>query len=332
MFNLILGKKTETREDATSMTSSSTISTKAVEDIIDRLKLQGVRNSTRKNYYVVWRLFNQFYIKLDRKPQTWEERIILFVGYLVETKKCSQTVKSYISAIKKVLLEDGITVDNNDMLLCSLTKACKIKNDKVRTRFPIQKGVLNLILKQLGKVYGEKGQEYLEKLYKALFTTAYYGLFRVGELTCSEHAVKARDVHIAMNKQKLLFILRSSKTHGSYMKPQRIKISSQPTKSETPVFCPYQALRDYIELRPGYRHDNEQFFIFRDSNAVKPENMRSVLHKMLLKCGLQPSSYNTHSFRSGRCVDLRRLGLEVSCIMKLGRWTSSAVFDYLSDL
>ena len=47
----------------------------------------------------------------------------------------------------------------------------------------------------------------------ALFATAYYGLFRVGEITDSQHAVKACDVHIGVNKRKLLFILRTSKTH-----------------------------------------------------------------------------------------------------------------------
>ena len=81
-------------------TSSSTISTTAIQGIVDRLKLQGKRSSTRKNYYVIWHLFNQFYIHLDHKPRSWEDRIILFAGYLIENEKKSSTVRSYVSAIK----------------------------------------------------------------------------------------------------------------------------------------------------------------------------------------------------------------------------------------
>ena len=51
-------------------------------------------------------------------------------------------------------------------------------------------------------------------LYMALFSTAYFGLFRVGELTASKHVVKAVNVRIGQNKNKILFILDSSKMHG----------------------------------------------------------------------------------------------------------------------
>ena len=54
--------------------------------------------------------------------------------------------------------------------------------------------------------------------------TAYYGLFRISELTKEVHAVKVVDVHISLNKCKLMFMLRSSKTHGLYAKPQIIII------------------------------------------------------------------------------------------------------------
>ena len=66
-------------------------------------------------------------------------------------------------------------------------------------------------------------QWYMENMYKALFALGYYGLPRVGELTHSQHVIKARDVHLGMNKDKILVILYSSKTHDESMKPQRLK-------------------------------------------------------------------------------------------------------------
>ena len=73
-------------------------------------------------------------------------------------------------------------------------------------------------------------QPYLLALYKAMYVTAYYGLFRVGELTLSEHVVKAVDVHQGKNKDKLLFVLHTSKTHTRESKPQTITISGEKKK------------------------------------------------------------------------------------------------------
>ena len=86
-----------------SNSSSSMISTRHIQDIIDKLRLQQYRNTTWKNYYTIWKIFNAFYIKLDIKPHSWEDRLTLFIGYLVDQDKQSSTIKSYISAICAVL-------------------------------------------------------------------------------------------------------------------------------------------------------------------------------------------------------------------------------------
>ena len=36
----------------------------------------------------------------------------------------------------------------------------------------------------------------------AIFSTMYFGLFRIGELRMGQHAVLARDMHIAFNKKE----------------------------------------------------------------------------------------------------------------------------------
>ena len=168
------------------------------------------RDSTKAQYYSVWKTFNKFFIKLDKKPEHWEDRIVLFVGYLVEEKKKSSTVKSYILAIRAVLFGAGISVSVDQTLLNALTRACKLKNDTLHTRLPIKFPLFQLIISTLGDLLAT--QPYLLLLYRAIFTTAYYGLFRIGELTYSEHTVKACDMQVGTNKEKLMFILRSSKT------------------------------------------------------------------------------------------------------------------------
>ena len=77
--------------------------------------------------------------------------------------------------------------------------------------------------------------------------TAYYGLFRIGELTFSEHAVRAKDVHVGTNKKKMLFVLHSSKTHDKGSKPQLIKVTSMPTFHLRKMFK-YQGVKEFHML------------------------------------------------------------------------------------
>ena len=91
----------------------SSISTATIKSIIERLKLERNQSSTRKNYHTVWKIFSRFYLKLDIKPTEWEDQITLFVGYLIDQNKKSSMVKSYVSAIRSVLQEDNITIEEN---------------------------------------------------------------------------------------------------------------------------------------------------------------------------------------------------------------------------
>ena len=274
-------KKTDKIEEDKSSSGASTISTSSLKNIIDKLKRERNRSSTRKNYYCVWKKFNEFFIKLDEKPSSWEERLTLFVGYLIENNCKSGMVRSYVSAVKAVLKDDGEEINENTFLLNSLTRACRITNDHVRTRLPIRKGLLKELVIEIDNVYNVKQmQPYLAKLFKALFVTAYFGLFRLGELTQSEHVVKAADVHIGRNKKKLMFVLHSSKTHGKDSKPQIIKIYSSDIqitgdrkgseKMESSIICPFEILKQYVTVRRTRSSENEQFFVFHDRSPVMP--------------------------------------------------------------
>ena len=124
------------KHGSTLSSASSTISTSALERIVDRLKCEQYRSSTRKNYYSVWKNFNSFFLRLDNKPTSWEHRVLLFLGYLVNEKKKSSTIKSYVSAIRAVLAEVGHHLKEDKYTLHALTRACCLTNDKMLLRFP----------------------------------------------------------------------------------------------------------------------------------------------------------------------------------------------------
>ena len=153
-------------------------------------------------YHIIWKKFNQFFVKLDSKPRAWEDCLTLFTGYMVDKGFKSTTIRSYISAMKSVLSEIKVKLNIDQSLISSLTRVCKLTNDCVKTRLPIHKDLLQLILNMIKSHYESYGQQYLSILYQALFSTAYYGLFRVRELTFSQHIILAKNVHIAINKNK----------------------------------------------------------------------------------------------------------------------------------
>ena len=233
MLILIVGsgkdRMNKRQKQVSCSSGSSKISSSDLERIVKQLIYRQHRDSTSRNYLSVWRKFNKFLISLDKMPILWEDRTTLFIGHLITNGMQSSTVKSYVSAIKKTLVMDGYQWNDDLVLVRSLAKACRIINDKVRTRLPIQCGLLELILFEVQRYFDSINQYYLKVLYTAIYIISYYGLMRIGEVTRSQHVLKAKDVHIALNKDKILLMLYSSKTHSKSSRPQKIKITFKQT-------------------------------------------------------------------------------------------------------
>ena len=333
MFNSFAGwKKKKNSNSSSSRSGSSKTSTCEIELIARKLMAQQHRNSTAKNYLGVWRQFNDFVISLDRKPDLSEDRTSLFIGYLINKGTQSSTIKSYVSAIKKTLVIDGYDWNDNIVLVRSLAKACRIINDKVKTRLPIHCALLEMILFEVQRIFMVKKQWYLEIMYKTLFVVSYYGMMRVGEVTFSQHVLKVANVHLAKNKPKLLLVLYSSKTHDESNRPQKIKIMANKIERTghyfNKHFCPFGLMRKFISMRGSYLHD-QQFFIFSDGSPVLPDHARKVLKLVLSNLGLDHSLYGMHSFRIGRTTDLIRFGYTIDEVKLLGRWKSNVIFKYI---
>ena len=289
-MNLLIfaGKSRKQKKlDNTSTTTSSTISSSWMWEIIDWLKWNQHRTSTKHNYHTIWKLFSKFVFQIDQRPVTWEDKILLFTGFLIDRGKQSSTVKSYISAVEAILQADDKKVHEDRVLLSSLTRACHLQNNRIATKLPIRRDLLNLIIKHLPEIFTTE-EPYLITLYWAVFSTAYFGLFRILEVaqTASNHAVKACDVHTAVNKKKMMFILRTSKTHGLGDKPQIIKFSSKDgyqkmSAMRLPGNCPYQLLNDFIDIRQKWKRVDENLFIFSDGSPVNAMHLRVILKKSL---------------------------------------------------
>ena len=234
--------------------------------------------------------------------------------------------------------------DDGKLMLSSLTKACKMVNDTVKTRLPIHGHLLEMMLFEIERYFNGQ-QLYLQSLFKALLAMGYYGLLRVGELTASPHVVKAKNVNLGVNKDKLLIVLYSSKTHDESVRPQKIKIQSDKTglmafphrnkknmKLAQRCFCPFNLINDYIKRRKLIKEtvtSDEQFFIYQDGSPVQGEQVRNILRELINRLGLNGSLYDVHSLRIGRSSDMAKFGYTIGEIKRAGRWRSNSVFKYI---
>ena len=249
------------------------------------------------------------------------------MGFLTQAGLQSSTIRSYVSAIKASLRLIDYEWDVSNAEIISLTRACKLKNDVFKARLPIRLKLLHLLVFELERLYN--AQFYLMMLYKSMFLVAYHGLLRIGEIAVGTHSIRATNVHESTNRnrQRLVFVLYSSKTHGRGQRPQTIKLISHTAGNDR--CCPVKITANYMQLRGGYTEPNENFFIFRDGTPVKPKHVRAVLRQLLQRLGLNPLMYDTHSFRIGHATDLRADGVNIEKIKALGRWRSNAVYRYL---
>ena len=287
-----------------------------------------MRESTLKAYINIWRSFNSFLLRLDKRPPTWENRLCLFGAYLVDRGYQSSTIKSYFSAIKAILWVDNYELDMNSLVLQTLTKSCQRINDVYRIRQPISHHLLELMLFELRWVF--PNQPYLQILYQTMLAVGYFGMLRVSEMTRGQHALKASDVHLGINKNKLLLVLYSSKTHNQSCRPQKIKIVAATNYSNTRnFFCPFDITRQYLKVHGGYFTVSEQFFVFKDRSPVRAEHILKIIRLTIAKLNLNPKHFGTHSLRIRRCTDLVKDGCPIEKVKLLGRWKSNAVFKYI---
>ena len=274
-----------------SESDSAKISTNAMYDILEKLNTLRNRSSTRANYYRIWKLFNKFIIQLDVIPDTLEDRAYLFLANLVRIGRQSSTIRSYHSATKAVLWEDGYKLTSDVIRLQAITRACKHVNDRMHPRLPIKLRMLEMILFETDRFFNQQ----------------YY------------HSIRASDVSIALSKKKMLILLYSSKTHAEEVRPQKVQISAVKVTGETKRhFCPFQLLDNYRMIRGDYTATNEQLFVLRNGEPISHNLVRAVLAQMITNINLDPKVYSFHSMQAGRSTDLYNWGFSIEQIQVIG--------------
>jgi site-specific recombinase XerD len=190
------------------------------------------------------------------------------------------------------------------------------------SRHESAKNILSSIILQLPNVCYNL---YETDLFKAIFTLAYFGLFRVSELVAtmkfSSNQLQFNDVHFSPDQKSVSLVLRKFKTNQRGV-PTVIKIAEQGDTS----LCPIKLLLGYLAKRPTV---TGPLFCHADSTPVSRNQFAAVLFKAIKACSFHSLHFQTHSFRIGRASDLAAAGVSVENIMQMGRWSSDAYKYYI---
>ncbi|XP_069110316.1 uncharacterized protein [Argopecten irradians] len=153
-------------------------------------------------------------------------------------------------------------------------------------------------------------------MFRAIFTTAFYALARIGELLAftkpqSERVLQLEDVSFEVKNDqavKVHLVFKNFK-HNISQQPHSVPIVALPRHP----FCPVQALH-----------------IDKLSNPLSRRRFESLVHDCLLTCGLDASRYKGHSFRIGGASHASSTcNFSDSQLRTLGRWKTDAFKKYI---
>ncbi len=105
---------------------------------------EGISPRTRQLYKRGYRCFINVVEKLIPQPNTWEDRILYFVGVMAEEGKSSCTISSYLSGVRFWLCMQKIRLDEDHYILHLLLRGAK-KRDIHRIRLPVTYKMLGQI-------------------------------------------------------------------------------------------------------------------------------------------------------------------------------------------
>ena len=150
-----------------------------------KLLKDGLASNTQLAYATGLNAFQNFRIeyKLDRSWPTNEKHVLLFIAYCFEVGRAPTTITTYLAGVNYFHKIHGWVDFHKSFITQKIIEGCRRRGRPSKEcRAPVSKKVLIAICAVLPDVCYTL---YEVTLFHALFTVAYFGLFRVGELVAS---------------------------------------------------------------------------------------------------------------------------------------------------
>uniref|UniRef100_A0A8W8MMU3 SGNH hydrolase-type esterase domain-containing protein n=1 Tax=Magallana gigas TaxID=29159 RepID=A0A8W8MMU3_MAGGI len=180
-------------------------------------------------------------------------------------------------------------------------------DERKDNRMPITLDILKALVQVLPLVCRSL---YEATLFTAIFVTAFYGYFRIGELVQNSitdigHAVQLQDITFGTDNKSVTINLKHSKID------QEGKGAVVNIKSVDKHLCPVLSLRKFLRLRPKAMGS---LFCHVNGAPVTRYQTASVFNQSLVRLGLDTHIYKLHSFRTGAATHAWSTVKEIVCL------------------
>jgi integrase len=260
-------------------------------------------------------------------PPTWpaaENHILQFIASMSIAGKAYSTARTYLAGIAAKHKLNGWRDPTESFLVQKVMQGFAKGNSARDTRLPITLPRLQQLIPITEAICSNM---YECQLFRAAFTLAFFGFFRVSELVgqglSNKGGRKGLQVSDVWINSDMVINLSGSKTDqlekGTQIHIQRI--------ANMPEVCPVRAMTDYLGARG--KGEDETLFIHIGGLPLTRYQFQAVLKKAARVLGWDLSRFSSHSFRIGAATTAAANGVSNSTIMAKGRWSSNAVTKYV---
>ena len=301
--------------------------------ITQRYITEGLAPATRRTYAVGQQSFATFCNASGSSVlPTTESALLLFISHLASKNISHTTIKVYLAAIRHTHVIAGMHRSFEEQLtpwlqlaLRGIKKTQAIATPTRRVRLPITLQIMCTIKDYLSR----QPRSSTNIMLWAACCLAFFGFLRVSEFTVPHHSNYDPDTHLSLtdisldnrdNPRLIAVSIKQSKTD-----PFRKGVTLYLGATNHPV-CPVAGILPYLALRGG---QPGPLFLTKEGQGLTRQLLSTLLDAVLTKLHLQPSQYNTHSFRIGAATSAAQADIPDRCIKVLGRWRSDAYRQYI---
>ena len=247
------------------------------------------------------------------------------VAHLATAGLRAQSISGYLSALWHLSIEVGLQPLRKEECSCLSYVLKGVNRSQAASGRPRRLLITPAILLSLKAVWESGSVDfYSARLLWAMSLSAFFGCFRIGELTVqdtsSPTAVEVADVSFEGSPIRAKIHLRFSKT--------------DPSGSGANVFlgftggplCPVTALGNYLRVRPP---GPGPLFVSADGRPVSRATFVTGVRVALSSARVDSEGYTGHSFRVSAAMVAARVGIPTHLIKAMGRWSSDAFMVYL---
>ena len=248
------------------------------------------------------------------------------VGYLSHLRgmgRVASYARKHVAAIAFFVKAAGGRDNTGCFLVRQALKGWqRLEGARPDARRPIDSNRLAAIWEALGAICASPAEVLL---FRAAFSLAFYGAFRVGELVARSKTDDGGGLQwtdLELQEGMLAIRLARSKT-DQLGRGSRITLHRCPGEK----VCPVANLEAYMAIRPVGA--GSALLLHSDATPLSRYQFTRVLAKAVAAAGLPPGGLTPHSFRIGAATTAAAMGLGGRTVQRIGRWRSDCYKRYV---